>query len=110
MLSQWQDTGYSRIYSRFICLLWDVSMRRGGAGKCLLFFLLTKRWTGQLLLSLDVLSRKMVPFQGKMSTLFWRGSQLPVVLESTDWSVPWVELSRSCRVSGEGGGSAARTG
>lgn len=74
------------------------------------FFLLTKRWTGQLLLSLDVLSRKMVPFQGKMSTLFWRGSQLPVVLESTDWSVPWVELSRSCRVSGEGGGPAARTG
>lgn len=77
------------------------------------FFLLTKRWTGQvkgqLLLSLDALSRKMVPFQRKMSTLFWLGSQLPVP-ERTDWSVPCVELSRSCGVSGKEGGSAARTG
>lgn len=42
-------------------------------------------------------------------SLFWLGSQLPVVLESTGWSAPWLELHRSCGVSGTGGGSAART-
>lgn len=78
------------------------------------FSLLTKRWVrqvkGQFLVSLDAFKKKWFFFKEKCPlSLFCLGSQLPVVLESTDWSVPWVELSRSYGVSGKGGGSAART-